>query len=211
MIELIRREQPDLLLLQEIDGYRAAKFEDELQALFPDQTYHFAFKPAFRQGIVSRFPLTPLPGSYYQGRAQKVIVETPFGPVNVWNVHLSQPSLWEQHYQQMLDLVESIDDVDGPLIVGGDFNTTDQSEVYRLINQRLYNAHWQAGWGFGFSFPSTVPKFRRTVPIPTPVIRIDHIFYSDHFFARKAQTLTDSGGSDHFPVTAELTKIDGSN
>jgi endonuclease/exonuclease/phosphatase family metal-dependent hydrolase len=36
------------------------------------------------------------------------------------------------------------------------------------------------------------------------MIRIDHIFYSRHFLARRAYTGANSGGSDHFPVVAEL-------
>jgi endonuclease/exonuclease/phosphatase (EEP) superfamily protein YafD len=44
--------------------------------------------------------------------------------------------------------------------------------------------------------------------VPTvPAIRIDHIFYSDHFFASGAYTVDNSGGSDHFPVIAELLRI----
>ena len=94
--------------------------------------------------------------------------------------------------------------VEGPLIVGGDFNTTDQSELYRLINRHLDNAHWEAGWGFGFSFPAESSSIYG-VPIPGSVVRIDHIFYSgEHFLARHALTLSDSGGSDHLPVVATL-------
>jgi endonuclease/exonuclease/phosphatase family metal-dependent hydrolase len=91
--------------------------------------------------------------------------------------------------------------------VGGDFNTTDQSEGYHLLAQHLKNAHWEAGWGFGFSFPANQPRFKR-IPILTPVVRIDHIFYSSHFLAHSATTLSDSGGSDHLPVIAELVGVE---
>jgi endonuclease/exonuclease/phosphatase (EEP) superfamily protein YafD len=39
------------------------------------------------------------------------------------------------------------------------------------------------------------------------MVRIDHIFYSDHFFAHTAGTLPTSGGSDHLPVVAELSLV----
>ena len=107
----------------------------------------------------------------------------------------------------MTILVNDIAASTAPLIVGGDFNTTEQSENYRLINQYLANAHWEAGWGFGFSFPAHNPHYNH-IPVITPMVRIDHIFYSNHFFARSAQTLATSGGSDHLPVTAELAQVE---
>ena len=97
------------------------------------------------------------------------------------------------------DIVEEA----APLILGGDFNTTDQSQTYRLFDHVLRNAHWQAGWGFGFTYPTTEVKFLRKIYFP-PLVRIDHIFYSKHFAAKRAVTLSDSGGSDHFPIIAEL-------
>jgi endonuclease/exonuclease/phosphatase (EEP) superfamily protein YafD len=110
---------------------------------------------------------------------------------------------WSKQYRQITALTEDIAQVKTPLIVGGDFNTTEQAETYRFINQYLSNAHWEAGWGFGFTFPAHNPRYKQ-IPVLTPMVRIDHIFYSDHFFARSAQTLATSGGSDHLPVVATL-------
>jgi endonuclease/exonuclease/phosphatase (EEP) superfamily protein YafD len=174
--------------------------------LYPGGHLYWAYESRAYQGIISRFPLTPVELAYDKGRTQKVIAATPAGPIAVWNVHPNTPLPWLRQYRQISALAEDIAAVDGPLIVGGDFNTTDQSETYHLVNQYLHNAHWEAGWGFGFSFPAHQPHFR-DIPILTPVIRIDHIFYSSHFFAQNARTLSDSGGSDHFPVTAKLSLV----
>lgn len=200
---LIRQEQPDILLLQELTPALARALKTELADLYPDGRLYWAYEPGAFQGVISRFPLTPVELAYDKGRTQKVLAETPAGPIAVWNVHPNTPLPWSRQYQQITGLVEDIAATSGPLIVGGDFNTTDQSETYQLVGQYLYNAHWEAGWGFGFSFPAHRPRFRE-VPIVTPVIRIDHIFYSPHFSARNARTLEESGGSDHFPVVAEL-------
>lgn len=201
---LIRQEQPDILLLQELKPGMARALTSQLADLYPEGQLYWAYEPEVLQGIISRFPLMPVELAYDKGRTQKVIAETPAGAIAVWNVHPSTPNPWSRQYQQMSGLAEDIAAVNGPLIVGGDFNTTDQSEAYQLIRQYLHNAHWETGWGFGFSFPAHRPRFRE-VPVVTPVIRIDHIFYSDHFSARAARTLDESGGSDHLPVTAELT------
>jgi vancomycin resistance protein VanJ len=203
---LIRREQPDILLLQEITPAMTRRLKDELVDLYPEGQLYLAYEPEVKQGIISRYPLTPLDLAYDKGRTQRVTVATPGGSIAVWNVHPSTPLPWPRQYRQLSALTKDIAATDGPLIVGGDFNTTDQSETYQLVNQYLQNAHWEAGWGFGFTFPAHQPRFKQ-IPILTPVIRIDHIFYSPHFFARNARTLTESGGSDHLPVTAELSLI----
>lgn len=202
--QLIRREQPDILLLQEVYPPLADKLAAKLADLYPDAALHVAYEPRAGQAVFSRFPVTPVALAYEKGRTQKVSLTTPTSPIAVWNLHPNVPQPWTRHYQQLAALTEDIAQIDGPLIVGGDFNTTDQSETYDLVNQYLQNAHWEAGWGFGFTFPAHKPRFEG-IPVLTPVVRIDHIFYSPHFTALNARTLSESGGSDHFPVVAELT------
>ncbi|MBN1219342.1 MAG: endonuclease/exonuclease/phosphatase family protein [Anaerolineae bacterium] len=205
-IDVIREEQPDILLLQEVTWRTASALMAGLTYLYPDGELHTAFDPSTGQAIISRYPLTPLGPSFKKERTQKVLIETPMGAINVWNVHPYAPLVWRYQYQQISTLAKEIAAVDGPLIVGGDFNTTDQAETYRLVNQQLSNAHWEAGWGFGFSWPAHMPRVKR-VPVVTPMVRIDHIFFSDHFFAHSAATLSISGGSDHLPVVAELSLV----
>jgi endonuclease/exonuclease/phosphatase (EEP) superfamily protein YafD len=177
-----------------------------LNNLYPNDELHFTFDPYTLQAVASRYPITPLAVMPKKGRAQKVLVETPNGPITVINVHPSFPG-WQRRYRQMSTLLaEDILSADGPVILGGDFNTTDQTDMYKLINQYLQNAHWEAGWGFGFTYPSSELRIGHRFSLPR-LVRIDHIFYSDHFFAHNAGTLTESGGSDHLPVVAEFSWV----
>lgn len=201
---LVIQENPDILLLQEARSRFAEGVFAEWQAATPGQPLYISHDGYSAQTIISRFPITPVANVFDEGRAQKVLLQTPGGPLHVWNIHSSQPVLWRQHYYQARKLAYSVDLVDGPLLVAGDFNTTEQAEAYGLINDHLENAHWNAGWGFGFSFPANQPTVKR-IPVPLPVVRIDHIFYNDHLFVHNAGTLSSSGGSDHFPVTAEFS------
>jgi endonuclease/exonuclease/phosphatase family metal-dependent hydrolase len=141
-------------------------------------------------------------------------LEAPLGPVTVVNVHAYKHGWLERHRLMEALLVEDVIPEKGPLILGGDFNTNDRSETYRMIQQHLTNAHDEAGCGFGFTFP-TASKFwslRLLGPLPRfplpALIRIDHIFYSSHFTTLKSYTVSDSGGSDHLPVVAELVLQD---
>jgi vancomycin resistance protein VanJ len=203
---VIGEVQPDILLLQEVKPMMVHQIRDAIAAYYPDAELYLAYESDIGQAVISRFPLTPVAAEPDAGRAQKVLVNTPDGPVAVWNVHASQPWPWSRQYRQTTTLADEIAVVDIPLIVAGDFNTTDQSETYQLINHYLGNAHWDAGWGFGFSFPAHAPRIKK-IPLLMPVIRIDHIFYSQHFYAYNARTLADSGGSDHFPVVTQLSLI----
>jgi endonuclease/exonuclease/phosphatase (EEP) superfamily protein YafD len=204
---VIRQEQPDILLLQELSPRIVLELKRLLADLYPGQELYFAYDVDKYQGVVSRYPLTPNEGSPHQGRTQKVWVDTPGGRIQVWNVHLSQPIVWRKHTQQVDILTQAVAKVNEPLIMGGDFNTTDQSEMYGYLNEQLKNAHWEAGWGFGFSFPASERTFKRLLTLPTPLIRIDHFFHNDSFFVKKAGTLSDSGGSDHLPIVAEFLLV----
>jgi len=209
ILKLIRQEQPDILLLQELHPDLISIPRDDLTDLYPELYVDVVNKPeeGFVQAILSRYPLTHIGAELDQGRVQKVMVETPAGPITVWNIHPFPPFRFAPHLhdQQVAALVEEIALADYPLIVAGDFNAADQSATYKAVNEYLYNAHWEAGWGFGFTFPAP-PHIPAESPIDTGVLyRIDHIFYSSHFIALDAQTLTSSAGSDHLPVTSILS------
>jgi vancomycin resistance protein VanJ len=112
------------------------------------------------------------------------------------------PPAVHDHYARAL--VEAIAAVEGPLIAGGDFNAAEPLTTYRLVSSYLRNAHWEAGWGFGFSYPAP-PYTVEGVPVVTgPLYRIDHVFYNHYFVAGSARTLPAARGSDHLPVMAEL-------
>ena len=200
--EVIRNQKPDLILLQEIHRDKLKTLIAELDDLYLNEPY-VTFEERKLQAMISHFPLQRVDAGHEKGRVQKAIVSTPKGPITVLNVHPSR-GRWQRRHQQMITLIaDDITADSNPLILGGDFNTTDQSQTYRLFGPILKNAHWQAGWGFGFTYPTSVGKLLRKIPLP-PLVRIDHIFHSKHFITQKASTLPDSGGSDHFPVIAEL-------
>jgi vancomycin resistance protein VanJ len=202
---VIRKELPDILLLQEVNPVPFDKLMGALGDLYSDSKLYFDYQQKMLQAVISRYPITPMDALPKKAKAQKVLIETPNGPITVFNIHPTKQAGWLRRHRQISSLlIEDIAVEDGPLILGGDFNTTDQTQTYRLVNRYLHNAHWEAGSGFGFTYPAPKSIVKRGVPIP-PLVRVDHIFYSHHFISKSARTLKESGGSDHLPVVAELT------
>lgn len=208
--DVIRREKPDILLVQELNIDAVLPFlKKDLADIYPDLYVDAVDQEGFKQAILSRYPVKHISAEFEKGRLQKTQIETPSGSIVVWNVHPIPPFLVppEQYDTQISALAADIAATKGSLIVGGDFNATDQSEAYRMINKYLKNAYWEAGWGFGFSYPAPPYTFMDSRLQTGPLWRIDHVFYSQNFIATNARTLTTSGGSDHFPMVAELSLI----
>lgn len=201
---VVKAQGPDLLLLQEVKPAVFERLENELEDLYDGHKVYFSYEPQLLLAAASRYPMESSTVLRGKGRVQKVIINTPSVPITVFNVHMLRRGGWLSRYRKVASLLkEDIIQDKGPVILAGDFNTTDQAETYKYISEFLKNAHWESGFGFGFSFPSSVIKVFGFVSVPS-LIRIDHIFFNDHFGAIKAGTIKDSGGSDHFPVMAVL-------
>jgi len=195
---------PDVVLLQEIRPEVFGRLMDRLRGLYDGRPVYCAYEPAIQQAVVSRYRVESSAGMVEKGQAQRVVLRLPSGPIAVFNVHPLRSGGWRQRYQQIALLLE--EDVlreSGPVILGGDFNAPDHSQLYALVAGHLKNAHREAGFGFGFTYPSSELRLLGLVPAPS-LVRIDHVFFSDQFVALRAETMEESGGSDHRPVFAEL-------
>lgn len=217
VVEIIYQEEPDILLIQELHPAAVESLLDELQNLYPQQGVDVVDQVGsvnqneigFNQAILSRFLVKHISSEFDRGRAQKVVIEMPMASIAVWNVHPLPPFLFppEWHDRQISRLATDIAATTGPFIVGGDFNATDQSITYLAISRHLQNAYQEVGQGLGFSYPAPPYTFM-DLPLPKgPLWRIDHIFYSQDFTANSARTVTNGGGSDHFPLVAELSLV----
>lgn len=81
-----------------------------------------------------------------------------------------------------------------------------RDDLPSFIRRHLHDAFLESGWGFCLSYPATL-KFG--IRLPSRLVRIDHIFHSDHSASRDTRVLKDSGGSDHRPVVRVLNLLNG--
>lgn len=203
-VKVIQKNRPDLLLLQEIHQANFHKLLKGLHGLYDGNKVHFKYEPETMLAVIGRYPFERDDSFMAKGRVQKVFLFSETGRFAVYNVHFLRRGGWHSRYRKIVTLLEEdVSGETGGVILGGDFNTNDQSETFKYIKKFLHNSHWEAGFGFGFSYPSSSKKLFGLVSPPS-LVRIDHIFFNDHFVLISASTIKESGGSDHYPVMSVL-------
>lgn len=103
---------------------------------------------------------------------------------------------------QIERLITWLDEEPYPHIVAGDFNMNSSALIYNQLAARLNDAFAKAGSGFGGSWPVAVPGTFLPSFIP-PLLRVDYVWYSDHFRAIEVQQ-GPRLGSDHLSLFAVL-------
>lgn len=207
--DVINREQPDLVGLQEVDrGVTRTEGKDEIAELAKMTLMDFRFAQnldyqggQYGVAILSRFLIQKADHQKYENKPETerrgmllVEVEVDGKKLNFVTTHLDYQyedgRLLET--EQLLRLLEG---VQGPLIVTGDFNDEPSGAAYKLMLTRFGDSWTRSkAKGAGFSYPAN-----------KPTKRIDYIFYreSDRVRAKKAWVVN-TLASDHLPVMAEL-------
>jgi endonuclease/exonuclease/phosphatase (EEP) superfamily protein YafD len=201
-VQLILQQRPDILFVQELIPEKFDRFIDGLKDLYLEKALNVHYIAQMNQAIVSRYRIFPLEAADDKGRAQVARIDSPWGDMTAINVHVYKWPYRFRNRELSRLLQENIVGIDGPIVLAGDFNTNEQTKAYKMIAKYLKNGHRQTGCGFGFTFPSNARRIRGHI-LPA-LIRIDHIFYSRQFRSIRSTTLSDSGGSDHFPLVSVL-------
>lgn len=210
---------PDIAAIQEVDAGRGRTgFIHQGQHIARRLNLSCQFYPVVVKGkeqyglaILSRFPTTSsrcflLPrGSGKPAREARgvmmVVLKTPLGRIQFVNTHLGlHASERRRQISAILDdewMINPLKD-DLPLIMCGDFNAGSRSFVYKRIVKHVFDVQTLIA--------------RRQYPKATfysryPLLRLDHIFLSRHFYPSRVVVPTDAETrmvSDHLPVYCEL-------
>jgi endonuclease/exonuclease/phosphatase (EEP) superfamily protein YafD len=225
----LRQVHADIVLLQEIPESYGGNGIATLRDIYPYQFTQASPMHWWGNVTLSRFPFTetdkPSMENLDQPYRQRVVINYQGQPVAIFNVHLNFParkvprlaSLAEKlgdsfltnalSYDpserdiQIAELRVLLDREPYPYLIAGDFNTSDQTGMYRTLVAYMGDTFREAGWGFGWSWPVAgeveLPAF---VP---PLIRIDYIWHSKQWRAVTAAQGPELG-SDHLPLYATL-------
>lgn len=202
VVDLIRRNDPDILALQEVDSRRAGMSgEDPFAMLQTALGNHGVGAKSitttdgeYGQTLISRWPMrgTEVRDISYREReprrAIKTDIETPCGPLRVIAAHLGL-SINERRSQTKA-LVDLVGETLSTTIVLGDFN-----DWFWVGSVRSALAR---------TLPGTTAH--RTFPSRCPMLRLDRIYCRPR--ERLIRSFTDPEArqiSDHLPVFADLT------
>lgn len=216
-IDAIAEAKPDLVFLQETNE----RWENAiLHALGEAYPHHRFDGPgdswvAGGMGMLSRFPiasvevLPPPPGGLFF--AWRVVLDTPLGKLQVFNLHLRPPmsdgGSWVVGYwstradreREMQYHLESYDPKLATLFVG-DFNEEGDGKAIAQLKDR----------GFAdaiATFHGNTPTWQWPVGSITLKFQLDHIVHSAHLVPTAAR-IVEAGRSDHKPIWADFVRMD---
>jgi endonuclease/exonuclease/phosphatase family metal-dependent hydrolase len=207
--EVIRRERPDLVGLQEVDrGVERTGRVDEIAELARLTGMEYAFAPnlAYQGGwygvaILSRLPVRATEHARYQHLREAerrgyllAQVSVGGGPVNFVVTHLDYQHDDNRLYETR-QLLESVERSGATTIVAGDFNDEPAGASYKLMLTRFADAWADAGSGdAGLTYPADVPRKR-----------IDFVFHAPRERTRTRRAwVVETLASDHRPLVAEI-------
>jgi len=207
--DVINRERPDLVGLQEVDrGVRRTEGKDEIVELAKMTQMEFAFAPnldyqggKYGVAILSRWPIKNTVHRMFENKRESerrgmlhIEIEVDKKTVNFVTTHLDY-QFEDGRLFETEQLMKFLNGTKGPLIVVADLNDVPEGSAYKLMRTKFDDA-WTTSRakGDGFSYPAD-----------KPLKRIDHIFYrtGDRISAKKAWVVS-TLASDHVPVVAEL-------
>ncbi|MDI9896583.1 endonuclease/exonuclease/phosphatase family protein [Rhodococcus sp. IEGM 1381] len=199
VVALVDEHRPDVLTLVELTPEADSGLRRRLSERLP-HAFVSAAAGGDGTGIYSRFPLVDQ--QRHDGFVTELLsarVEMPGRPL-VFAVHPvppwpREPSEWVRELGLLRQLLAKIPVDDGPVVVAGDFNATQDHRRYRdLQDGRFVDAAVATGAGM-----------LRTYPAHTwhpPVIAIDHVLVAD-MAVRSVEAVT-IPGSDHRGIMARL-------
>ncbi|MEM7391443.1 MAG: endonuclease/exonuclease/phosphatase family protein [Verrucomicrobiota bacterium] len=213
---------PDIVLLQE----NTRKMTSLILKSTQHHYTHVALAPTNNSkgmGVLSRFPLREIDVDHLLApnwSIQAVEADVQGETLTLFNVHPKATSAYtfardkmrvskevnlsfKGRYDLFRKLMIDIEARMTPVIVGGDFNCTELSDVHRMLNKTLDDAHQTSGWSFGHTFPAS-NYYLAGMPIPTKLVRIDKIFYSERISGDWCRVGKEAGKSNHYPVLARL-------
>lgn len=194
---------PDIVVLQEIDRWWVEALEDT-ESAYP----YRAVEPRadnFGLLVLSRIPMADvelfhgeaarLPSAVasfvLDGRPLRMATTHPLPPMGVRNQSSRDAQL--RRVKAHLCRERELDD---PLILIGDLNTTPWSPIYREVVSALHLRNAREGRGVLPTWPTHLPGILR--------IPIDHILLTDDFVVEQFR-LGEEFGSDHLPVFVEVS------
>jgi endonuclease/exonuclease/phosphatase family metal-dependent hydrolase len=201
--------KPDVVLLQEVDKNRPISGSIDMPAYLGEKLGYYStfgtnvLRPGDSQygtAILSRFPITAsentllprLPGTQQRGLLHATI-DVDGTALSTYVTHLENTSA-DARQRQIEAIRDLVADDAGPLLLGGDFNSTPSTPVMSVARAIAQDTWLAAGDG----------SSGLTAPNSNPRVRIDYLLYRGAVTPTNMQILTPPV-SDHRALYARYT------
>ena len=144
------------------------------------------FLPGFKHNgnaMLSRYPFSSLHYYDFTASGKTLVIHGVIKDINYFVVHLSL--IKKIRNKQFAELTAILKQTKGPIIVMGDFNTSNSNDFAELLKET------------NLSFANTDGK--KTYPAWKPRKRIDHILISKEIIIKRFEAIT-VNYSDHLPL-----------
>jgi len=142
-------------------------------------------------GILSKNKISNVRTLYLKEGAKKAVIKAKIGGVNLLLVHLALGKGTRK--KQIDELVEIVREINGPVILAGDFNTfKGEEEIKPLIKKAALKHKFRLHGGRVFTYPTYHPRKR-----------FDYILTSKDVKVKEYSVL-DMPFSDHLPVMVDF-------
>lgn len=211
--DMILTYQPDLVALQEVQPEMMTALQ-----LFISDAYPYSQMGAVHEygttAVFSRHPISDATILDLEADRPAVVVKAEIDgkPITFISSHLLAYGLWWVDWgdipsvadertiaqnRQVQILLEEIEQLEGPVILGCDCNSKEISSSYRMLEDVMQNSARQIGWTLR---RNEIVNARQDVNLQ----HIDYIFFQGQINPANIVTIQNKSGSDHFPVFAEF-------
>jgi len=207
IVAAILAEQPDILVLNEVNRNRATNGYTEVLSLISEKTgMPYVFGDNYADGQYGNALLTKLPileweNTHFRHNTTetrgvlRVVIETTSGPLTLYATHLDHIASPDDVRQEQVAEILSTWNHDPRAILLGDLNATPETpEVQQIYTAGFVSVLEAAGQADTFTFWNQPP---------VPGYRIDHIFVTPDLEIGEAW-VSQTRASDHLPVIVEI-------
>jgi endonuclease/exonuclease/phosphatase family metal-dependent hydrolase len=211
-LDAIEKADVDIVLLQEVTSEWKRQLATRFEKRYPHQVYRIHSRAAGGLAVLSKIPITAeeVLASPERGwfPAQRVVVDTAFGDLQILNVHL-RPAIdggsWikgfmttpplrrreiEAYWRKLAKGV--------PTVVAGDFNEDPSGSALAYLTRQSLSRVATPGpttWRYQVHGKSGMSDLLK--------MDIDHVMIDERLHARDARVI-DAGASDHRPVVVTI-------
>ncbi len=198
LLELIEKESPDIIALQEVDE----KWANAVKGLCPRYPFH-EFCPRsdnFGLAVLSKISLRDIQvKSFCKVTVPTIVaaVETPASPFTLIITHPvppAIPSYYSLRNEQLAQIAEYVRTQKGPSVIVGDLNLTMWSWYHDKLLAETGMKNARRGFGINPTWPTLLP------PLYIP---LDHCLCTSSIQVLSFRT-TARIGSDHLPCVVDL-------